>query len=74
MKNVDRKKDCYVCVWNDQCNIQNSIKAYIRHRHSLLKVNFSEFFCSNFQDKTEIENQKKVSSDDTDYLNFYSSE
>lgn len=68
-------KDCSVCVWDNECYIQNAIRAYIRHKHALLKVDFEGFYCSNFADITEIEaEKKKVSDNDTDYLNYYSSE
>lgn len=54
-------KDCYKCVWNDNCYIQVAIKSYFRHRKNKTKVNFEGFFCSSYQSiDFDGNNEKKV--------------
>lgn len=58
---METNKDCNNCVWSNECYIQNAVKSYLRHRHPLLKINFSDWFCSLYESidviKSEIEKQ-----------------
>jgi hypothetical protein len=72
-------KNCNNCVWNNNCYIQNAIKNYMRHKHSKIKIDLSDFHCSNYESAEMVKQQsseidKIQDLNETDYLNFYSSE
>lgn len=68
-----KNNTCINCVWNNECYIQNAIKAYMRHRQPKFKIDLNDFYCNSFESIEQI-NQAPPAKDDNDYLNFYSSE
>jgi len=63
-----RNKSCLNCVWNNECYIQSAVRTYMRHRHPLVKLDFSEFNCSHYENIDVIKTESEKIDSDPDNL------